>query len=682
MYCKNCGHELKENTQFCPNCGEATINNVNSNERLETEFVEEDVEKPKKRIPWIIGTIACICILAAIAGIFFTAKAKEEKYEKKIEEARELTEQEKYEDAIKIYRDAITIKADKDTAYLELAEIYVTQEQPEEAQAILEEAKNNTNSKKATQRYEEIKQLVKQNADSSNTTSEGNDKKKTKAVTKGDESESLYEDYIEHTLIPEYGVAKGGPASVAYNMAAPGDVANGLASVPKPEDMLGIHSIMEKDMDGDDIPELIVVRIAEEESDAALYTGFLYVQVFSMDGDEVIELEQPKRIMRYGTLQLSESGNLNVFVVEQNDENYLCVMNCMRSPLIQFSYNMYMDVMQIENSNIICKKSVTMDYSQIYDTTNLSIEENTVQELSQRKILYESEEADLWYDNLIEPFKQEFDEYFDLGDGFIERFEADISMQIASDYRELLPLPYEMGFSEIMLNAVDIFRIRAIYNPNEGMQYWECLDYTDEIKDDEDSREQQINEKYQEIIDEYRMTIEGGSANITFDFIAKYSNVNKIGVMLGNYSDANIFYGLIDIDSNGIDELVLGLKGGAGNIRVMDLYAYDGVMARKLLWEDTMAERSPVTIYTDGTIYMYASGGAQYGGAFFYKLSCNGYAAVLTERYISDWDMYPDTPYYNENESLSEEEFNNKLNALGGEIEIPWESIQVDIGKQ
>ena len=158
--------------------------------------------------------------------------------------------------------------------------------------------------------------------------------------------------------------------------------------------------------------------------------------------------------------------------------------------------------------------------------------------------------------------------------------------------------------------------------------------------------------------------------------------MNRLGVELSGYSSDKIFYGFYDINSDGTEELLIGYDYSGSDMTVMDIYAYDGSIARKLMYDDTMTERSPTKIYGDGTIYKYSSGGAQYGGAYFYKLNQPEYAAVLYEFYRQDGAAYPATPYYNETEQLTQEQFDAKIAALGEPISIVWNNIATDTGAE
>ena len=675
VHCQNCGKKIREGIQFCPNCG-APVRNMQETEpeweeEYEDDYLEEENAPPKRRKwKWIAAVIVGVCIAAGASGFFVNAKIKDNKYDRKIEEARECVQQEKYDDAITIYRDSITIRPKRDTAYLELADVYTAQGQPEMALEVLKEAGTKTKSKKVKKKYQKVEETVKQNTTAGNGTENGEGE---------DSSESqfgpAFADYIEQTLIPAYGSSKGGRFGVAFDYSLEGD--NGLYGVQKPPEAFGLLSAMETDLDGDGVSELITVRSVTDGQPARhMYYEHLYVQVFKKDGDQVIELEQPKRVMKYGIMQMKESGNLNVFVKEENGAKFLCVLNCTRRSVSQFQYEMYMDIMQLVGNAKKKKKSVTMGCTEIYDTTDLSLEEAFAQGTAQGNILYQTDPSNLnnidtWYRGLIESFENEVKQYVDLGDLLSVYFNSDLYNMEASEYGGSLPLPYDFGFSEKRKGVSDVFRLRSVWAGSEGMQYWDCLDYTKKQEADA----QTVRDAYNGIITEYREAIAAGNTASETQFL----DVNKLGIVLSGYSSDKISYGFYDINSDGTEELLIGYDYSGSDMTVMDIYAYDGSIARKLMYDDTMAERSPTKIYKDGTIYKYSSGGAQYGGAYFYKLDQPSYAMVLYEFYRQDGWTYPYEPYYNENEQMTQARFDSKIAALGDPINVAWNNIMTDV---
>lgn len=67
MYCKNCGKELDENTNFCPNCGASQ--NIDSQNTQEND----DSFKQYKTMSIIGFCLSCISIFTDLKGALATA---------------------------------------------------------------------------------------------------------------------------------------------------------------------------------------------------------------------------------------------------------------------------------------------------------------------------------------------------------------------------------------------------------------------------------------------------------------------------------------------------------------------------------------------------------------------------------------------------------------------------------
>ena len=67
---------------------------------------------------------------------------------------------------------------------------------------------------------------------------------------------------------------------------------------------------------------------------------------------------------------------------------------------------------------------------------------------------------------------------------------------------------------------------------------------------------------------------------------------------------------MYDIDESGEKELLVGIRSNGGDERVVGVYCFDGVDAKNMFEDQTLAERSLLQIYENGTMYIYGSGGA------------------------------------------------------------------------
>lgn len=182
---------------------------------------------------------------------------------------------------------------------------------------------------------------------------------------------------------------------------------------------------------------------------------------------------------------------------------------------------------------------------------------------------------------------------------------------------------------------------------------------------EEETTENNINIAFQKITDEYSEAINKG-----YDYVIKnndkYPNVNNLALFNHKNYPMQFFYCNYDIDNNGTDELLIGY----GENKIFDVYGFDGNKAVKLFNDETLAERSELIIFKNGVLKIHGSGGAKYGSEEFYKFSDNGYTLNKIKEYIVDWELYPDTPYYNDNEFLTPKEFENMVKENGDELDI------------
>lgn len=187
---------------------------------------------------------------------------------------------------------------------------------------------------------------------------------------------------------------------------------------------------------------------------------------------------------------------------------------------------------------------------------------------------------------------------------------------------------------------------------------------------------------YQTIIDEYIAACSVDSIDFMADkfaYLGKFPNVAESELMYyhsyGNFHFCYVYY---DIDDNGVPELLIGTQHEA-SVTLVDAYAFDGNEAIKIVDSYTLGDRASLTVFTNGILYFYASGGASYGEAIYYCLDEDGYTLKTIVKYTEDYNKYPDTPYYNNDEKLTWNEFNAiyeqytqiELNDLNWTIIVP-----------
>lgn len=113
------------------------------NEKAEELNQEEKQTDSKKRLSWILGGGLFVLVLAVgmIVGIQKQhAGRTREKYENQISKAEKCMEEMDYEEAKKAYEEAIRLDPKKSEPYLGMANLYVAQDQPDKAEAVLKKA--------------------------------------------------------------------------------------------------------------------------------------------------------------------------------------------------------------------------------------------------------------------------------------------------------------------------------------------------------------------------------------------------------------------------------------------------------------------------------------------------------------------------------------------------------------
>ena len=149
---------------------------------------------------------------------------------------------------------------------------------------------------------------------------------------------------------------------------------------------------------------------------------------------------------------------------------------------------------------------------------------------------------------------------------------------------------------------------------------------------DKDIKENNLiddDKKYSSIISEYKEAIKDENFD---DNIDKYININTImvsyyhkhinGVFSGSMSINYVYY---DINKDGNNELIVFTNSDDKNGSIIDIYTSDGNNTNTFDAGCVLGERCSATIYDNGIIYFYGSGGATVHGLTFYKIGNDGY---------------------------------------------------------
>ena len=212
---------------------------------------------------------------------------------------------------------------------------------------------------------------------------------------------------------------------------------------------------------------------------------------------------------------------------------------------------------------------------------------------------------------------------------------------------------------------------------------------TSAAEDDSDIADQENTDEYEEnnttggtafdeIIEEYKEALVGNeslyneSINDENAFKSVYPHVCAYAPMMVYAYNTELKYAYYDIDNNGTMELLIG--GDDDTHCIMDIVTFDGNNTHGCFTNEWIGERNAVFIYNDGTIQYHGAGGAANSIEDLYRISSNGYDLELMDSYEADWNLYPDTPYFNEEEFLTPEEFDS-ITKDNGYISPEWHSF-------
>lgn len=159
-----------------------------------------------------------------------------------------------------------------------------------------------------------------------------------------------------------------------------------------------------------------------------------------------------------------------------------------------------------------------------------------------------------------------------------------------------------------------------------------------EFAEKDEEKEERVNDKnvYQEILEEYKNAVEQDS-DYRWEHKEEFSNVNETAVgYYRTFEDVNFYYAYLDIDQNGQDEMLVA-TGEEDWHAVAEIYATDGEKAYRLIKEDSLGDRSQLSIYANRVMKVKSSGGVGAEITTFYQMAANGYEIeVIDEGAITE----------------------------------------------
>ena len=145
-------------------------------------------------------------------------------------------------------------------------------------------------------------------------------------------------------------------------------------------------------------------------------------------------------------------------------------------------------------------------------------------------------------------------------------------------------------------------------------------------------------ELYKDVLDMYYYKIKNQN----------WTENDNVSILLsGNYSDykslSSVGYALLDIDGNGIPELLIGDNDSQSDGVIIDLYTY---VDDKVVYLDTTYERFGINLSKNGKIYRYGSGGAYNNFEEECKIDEKNKVLVPIESIVFDGYYNPNSPWY------------------------------------
>lgn len=268
MYCNNCGKENSSDNTFCEFCGCKLRQAENTEGALSNQACENAIFGKKKTLIICAATAVAILMIIVVCIVLFNNSKKATEYDEQINAADKYMVAVDYDKAEAGYMKAININPKRDEAYIKAADMYVIQQKYEEAEKILETGKKNTSKSSVDKKLKQVK------------------------------SYGLYGDYIENTLIPEYGIIQTNEQCTSYTMPS------------------GLISTVIEDFNGDEIPEMLTVKYGEGYNTEIILTLYTYVDGELRNISEVVK--------EYDDLDYS-AGSYNVFIKRYKGNSYIVI---------------------------------------------------------------------------------------------------------------------------------------------------------------------------------------------------------------------------------------------------------------------------------------------------------------------------------------------------------------------
>lgn len=261
--CPVCGAKNPEDNRFCEACGcELQPEEMMSAKESPDEPSTKSLSKKKKLLIGVI--LGALIVAAGVVGIvkYLESKTSAE-YNAKLSEADNYLEEQEYDKAETAYLEAIEIEPKKEQAYLQVADVYVTQKRYEDAEQILQKGQDQAGGKKIRKKLKQVQPY------------------------------GLYDDYLNDTIVTDIGLADI-------------DKRTNISQINT-----GLVSAEICDFNKDDIPDMLTV---------AYSNSLITITLYTCKDDEVVELDS---VDEEYNMVAAEASKIDIFLKEYSDKQYL-----------------------------------------------------------------------------------------------------------------------------------------------------------------------------------------------------------------------------------------------------------------------------------------------------------------------------------------------------------------------
>lgn len=284
MFCKKCGKEIRENTKFCPRCG----NPVNVVEIKDCENLKPGTGKKNKRL---FAIIAGAVIIVAVGGAAFVS-LKDQKVKKQytayVDVGNKYLEEMDYEKAEASYLKAIKINPKEKESYMKLADIYMAQDEQDKATEILKQAVENIDEKDSEDVVERY---------------------------------NLYS-YVDKVLIPQIGKVEEGTYECNYDNWGDSFILYPVSTEK------GVMNWYIADYDGDGTEELLVLILNKQKEAGEgdlISRNRISLQMYASEGNEVVLKDEYEALDP--VLGVGDQEDDGIFLQRKDNLIYICGSN-------------------------------------------------------------------------------------------------------------------------------------------------------------------------------------------------------------------------------------------------------------------------------------------------------------------------------------------------------------------